>query len=284
MSKRNHQKARGYSAELQNLPERNHHLIAKMQYNYIFLPGSSIFHTRDCPCVLHARKIEGSVSFGMAAKGRTPCRICNPSLEIQAEPHTETVEPENAKKRQKPIANQDEMIKARLLGGNIVEIRRGKIVGFCHNLSHPGKLTKGILDEHRCLAKQCPFLERYEDAPFWIQRKAKKLAKHRSRQCRKERKALLNAEVESMAALRVEFQKFADTTNSEMEIIRVERPNLYSYTVFYVSDNPFEDADRFPQFLDAVRADNNWNRINLRHVKDIDGHFVTCEEYHARKR
>ena len=177
-----------------------------------------------------------------------------------------------------------EVIRVKLLDGSVVQVPRGKIIGFCHNLIHPGKMTKTTLEKHRCLAKQCPFLERYEDAPFWAARKVKEAAKQSAKQYKKEKKAILFAEMESMAALRSDFQKYADATNSEIEIVRVEHPNFYSYVVFYVSDNRFDDADRFHRFLNAARAGYNWMRVFLRHIKDVDGHFVTRKEYHARKR
>ena len=57
-----------------------------------------------------------------------------------------------------------------------------------------------------------------------------------------------------------------------------------AYTVFYVSDNPFADGDRFPSFLDALRETEPQSRFRLRHIRDVDGHFVTREEFRVRRR
>lgn len=50
-------------------------------------------------------------------------------------------------------------------------------VGYCHLQSHPGMVSKNMMDQRQCLAKQCPFLERYESHPLWIQREQKKQKK-----------------------------------------------------------------------------------------------------------
>lgn len=47
-------------------------------------------------------------------------------------------------------------------------------VGYCHCKKHKGRLSVKMLKNHQCLGKQCPFLEKYEDHPYWEQRKKKK--------------------------------------------------------------------------------------------------------------
>ena len=73
-------------------------------------------------------------------------------------------------------------------------------------------------------------------------------------------------------------------TESSMDIIRVERKHHGLYKVFYVSDNSFADGNRFPGFLDRVRLNHPSWRLMLRHIKDIDGRFVTRDEFYARTR
>ncbi len=63
----------------------------------------------------------------------------------------------------------------------------------------------------------------------------------------------------------------------QAEIIR---PN--AYTVSYVSDNAYSDGMQYPDFEEAVRACCPCRRLRLRHIRDVDGHFVTREEYRAR--
>ena len=58
----------------------------------------------------------------------------------------------------------------------------------------------------------------------------------------------------------------------------------YQLGVFYVSDFAFADGIRFPEFLETVRFFIPFYRLNLRHIRDVDGHFVTIEEYRQRMR
>ena len=177
-----------------------------------------------------------------------------------------------------------ECIKVRLLGGSTIEIQRKKVIGCCHSRLHPGKLTKKLLEEHDCLGKQCPFLEKYEDAPFWQKQRERQITKAKAKQQKREKKAMLSAKDAYFAKLRDDFQRLADATGSPMDIIRVEHRSPHIYAVFYVSDNRFADGNRFPDFLQAVRKRYTRRRIILRHIRDVDGYFVTRDEFYARKR
>ena len=50
-------------------------------------------------------------------------------------------------------------------------------VGYCHNPKHRGYLSKKNLKNHKCLAKECRYLHKYEDRQFWIDREKKKADK-----------------------------------------------------------------------------------------------------------
>ena len=81
-----------------------------------------------------------------------------------------------------------------------------------------------------------------------------------------------------------------------MYIVRVEKERTNRYKVFYVSENSlpllsvfvpeysFADGNRFPDFLSTIRFFFPRASINLRHIRDVDGHFVTITEYLSRKR
>ena len=64
---------------------------------------------------------------------------------------------------------------------------------------------------------------------------------------------------------------------AEAEIVK------YIY-VYYVSDYPFADGNRFPAFLKSVRFFFHHHQIVLRHVMNQEGHFLTREEYAQIKR
>lgn len=55
-----------------------------------------------------------------------------------------------------------------------------RICGYCHSKMHKGYLSVKRLKSHKCLQKQCPMLEKFEEHPYWQERariKAKKKAK-----------------------------------------------------------------------------------------------------------
>jgi len=55
--------------------------------------------------------------------------------------------------------------------------RRKQPVGYCNSRMHPGYLRERDLKVHECLGKQCPFLEKNEESPYWRQREIKKARK-----------------------------------------------------------------------------------------------------------
>lgn len=178
----------------------------------------------------------------------------------------------------------DEPVSTRLLGNQYALLPPSRIVGCCHNALHPGKLTKQLLKQHDCLGKACRFSEKYEDAAYWIEHRRQeecKFAKKLARQQKKEQAAAAQAAHQALAA---QLQSFAGEAGYAMQIVRVDEEGKNRYRVFYVSENPFADGDRFPELLDAACARFPAYRLRLRHIRDIDGHFVTIEEYRQRVR
>lgn len=55
--------------------------------------------------------------------------------------------------------------------------RKEKAVGYCHNKSHHGYLSLKAMRQHQCTKKGCHYFEKYEDHPFWIEKRKRKEAK-----------------------------------------------------------------------------------------------------------
>lgn len=260
------------------LPERNRIILSKCQYNYVYVQGSSVFHTKTCPCMLNAKKIEGSVFYDPAAYGRRPCLRCKPVPTIIA-PEMKEKLPDTVKCPAK--ANQDH-VRMKLIDGHVETLAKRTLVGFCHNTLHRGGLTRKLMEEHGCLEKRCPFLQKYLDNSYWQeqkkQQKKRAAAKVKKRAAREERQA-----AEEQLSLAKEKLK-ALVGEEPLEIVNVERLEPYTYTVFYVSDNPFADGNRFPEFLTSAKETFPGFRIMLRHIRDIDGRFVTRDEFRRVRR
>ncbi len=58
--------------------------------------------------------------------------------------------------------------------------KKDNSVGYCHSGQHQGYMTVRMIKCNGCLAKQCKYLEKYMDNPYWAEReriKAEKKAK-----------------------------------------------------------------------------------------------------------
>jgi len=268
--------------------ERNQQMIEKTQYNYIYLKDSAVFHRRTCSACLNAKSLEsilGSVTYNVAAKSRRPCKLCNPvpllsdkSVFDQLPSKQERQAAEEAKSYYK------EIIKMKMLTGEVVPIRRGNVLGWCHYSMHPGAVSKTIMEKHNCLGKNCPYLERYPDTPFWVNYEAEKKAKEKKKEYLRSEKQRKAQEEQALQALAEDWRSCLEEMNSDMHIVRIAMDSPFAYRVFYVSDNSFADGDRYPEFLVMMRQRYPRCSFHLRHIRDVDGHFVTRSEYHRRVR
>lgn len=276
--------------------ERNTRVLFRTSHNYIFAPGSQIFHRPTCKLILNANAINGCTYYKTAAKKRRPCKVCRPEppeaaapgkqTETKATPQAETnAAPQLPEIKTVPRQPEKKIVMAKLLGDQWIEIANTKIVGCCHNTLHPGKLTRKIMDEHDCIGKNCCFFEKYSGSSFWLAQEAKKrrkAEKKAAQQLQKEASRKLEEELEQLKNL---LQSYANDSVHKMVIIRIEKELPNRYKLFYVSEFPFADGNRFPDFLQTVKGSFPLYRIQLRHIRDVDGHFVTTDEYAAvRKR
>ena len=265
--------------------ERNKRTIEKSGFRYVYLKNSAVFHRPECRFCLNAGavgSILGSVYYGTAAKNRRPCKVCKP-----VPPPPDAPIPVEDTQRRKTGAREryeHEIVTVKMLGGEVIDIKRGKIVGWCHHSLHKGAMNKAILTQHDCLGKNCPYLQRNPESPFWA-------ARERERESKEKRKAEIKAEkqrraeeAENLRGLTERWQSYLDELGSDMLLVRVEKEAPARYKLFYVSDNPFADGNRYPAFLGRLKAEHPGFRIVLRHIRDVDGHFVTREEYLRRWR
>jgi len=260
--------------------ERNEKIIAASSYTYLFSPASTVFHCRTCKQLLHVKNLLGTVYYETAAKKRRPCKLCHPELQV----HLDRPAKARSEQRAAEAAPPQEPVKTRLLGNQYAFLPPARIVGCCHNLLHPGKMTKQLLKQHNCLGKDCRYFEKYENAEYWKECRRQEERKRAGKLARKQKKEQEAAAQTVLQTLTARFQSFADEAGYSMQIVRVDAEAKNRYRVFYVSENPFADGDCFPDFLDAVRSCFPEYRLRLRHIRDMDGHFVTIEEYQQRVR
>ncbi len=267
----------------------NLEMIERTGYNFVYLKNSQVFHRRTCKACLAAKstsEILGSVYYGTAAKDRRPCRLCRPEmlsadLELAENTRDKRIQEEADAKGQ---AAAKEIVKVKMLTGEVISIKRRNILGWCHHNMHKGALNKALLEQHDCLGKNCPYLERNSQSPFWASLAAQQAEKAARKEKVRDEKQKQAAEEEHLIQLSERWQSYLDDMDSDMFIVRVAKDAPFVYRIFYVSDNRFADGNRYPAFLETLKFLHPHYRINLRHIRDVDGHFVTYDEYMSRAR
>ncbi len=257
-------------------------LVLRYRFRFVYIPGSNVYHSACCPHALRTKQTLCNYSpYFYFGKPLRPCKFCEPMI-AKPEPTPEkTVEIDS---KEHEIPDLHSVVNVRLITGAYVSMQRKNIVGCCHCVTHPGKLTKKLMMDHDCVKKGCWHFEKNDQATYWQNKRLQKQEKKEKREKQKQAKEKEKRLSEQLNGIRQEMQTVIDTLSYSMEIIRLEQVESKMYKIYYVSDYPFADGNRFPSFLDTMYAAHPGWRIRLQHIKDMDGRFVTRSMYHAVKR
>lgn len=129
----------------------------------------------------------------------------------------------------------------------------GQRIGYCWLDKHSGYITKQILDEHKCIEKECSFFQKYEDAPYWIEKEKRK-------KLRKERKQKEKEKQKSEEKILQLFREKTKTIDGFAITSVVKNGNIFK--VSYVSLH----SVNLQHELDAVKKEMNC-RIYLNEIK-----------------
>ena len=66
---------------------------------------------------------------------------------------------------------------------------RAHCLGYCWLFRHRGYLNRKLLEEHNCIGKNCPMLQKFEDHPYWISRNAAKKSREEGKAKRRREEA-----------------------------------------------------------------------------------------------
>ena len=172
----------------------------------------------------------------------------------------------------------------RLLDGNYLAARNLKsMIGYCHYPHHRGFISRNLMESHRCIQKNCPYMEVNESAGYWEAVRGREVGQMRKRKNRAEQKRKNRSEAQKLENLRERFQMYADEYGYPLSVIRVARSDS-ALTVFYVSDNSYDDWSSYPLLLERVRKDVPLRNVKFTHIKDAKGRYVTTEEYSRIRR
>lgn len=172
----------------------------------------------------------------------------------------------------------------KMIDGGYQLVVTKNIVGRCHYYGHPGVLTEKTMIAHNCLGKECRHFEKNEAATYWVKVVQERLKKEAEKLKKKKAKEKATEKKLKIEDLKSEFQDYADKLDYDLEIIRLEELETNAYRLFYVSDNRYADGNRFPELLSEIRCAYPRIHIQMRHIKDVDGRFVTIDEYYSRRR
>ena len=168
--------------------------------------------------------------------------------------------------------------RVRQVDGNYMDGDSTNIIGYCHNLTHRGVITAKSLKEHDCLAKNCTFLEKNADHPYWSRLQEKQEQKRKNKEDRKLRKILEERRRKRVRETEEEYVARANQIADELsfdnlKIISIHR-TYPGCTIFYISDKPEDDWYEFRELAFAMSREFR-RKFVLKHVKKPDGTYYT---------
>lgn len=149
---------------------------------------------------------------------------------------------------------------------------KSNVMGYCHFFKHRGYITRSILKNHECVKKQCSFLQKNTSNPYWTAVERIQAAEKRKKETAKR---LKREEEERQRELVARAQGIADELGYRLRVIRVTKtPGKKHFVLFYISENPWRD---WAEFFELAREFGKTvgGRVELRHIKDIDGRYAT---------
>ena len=236
------------------------------EYPYAYIQGSKVFHRSNCCLLARSIRIIGCEEYKEAARKRLPCRVCKPEPALKPDP-----------------ARENELVNVRLTGLGRATVNSKNIVGICHRKLHPGKLTRKLMEKHNCIEKNCPSFEMCPDSSYWIGKRTKKADSRINREHKKANKTLEKNREAELDDLRNTLQSLADDSGYGIKIIRLDRSDPENLKVFFVSDCD-DDEFRYPNVFSAAHFYCPDTSVEMRHIRNTDGDFVTINEYENRRK
>ena len=157
------------------------------------------------------------------------------------------------------------------------------IAGYCFFPPHKGYVTNGVLKEHECLKKHCPFLYKFFDYPIWLrmEREEKAKAAHRAERSRGKKMKAISKNINE--EIRLFVQVIAEEKEDNIIVTSVKQTSKNAYTVNYVSDNSYNDWHRFFYIAKEIKREVNIY-IYFKHIKTLSGRYATIDDLVAAHR
>ena len=143
------------------------------------------------------------------------------TVNYNAIPKTNTEEEREIRYRQVHIVGQK----------NAVVVKDDSLIGYCQCDIHKGFITPSVLKNHQCLAKACPFLQRFPEKPFWKHREKQQKYKEKEKEKKKDKTLSKSQKIIDECCKRHQMPSVA-VENVELTD-EVTYKKMYFYTVCY---------------------------------------------------
>lgn len=178
---------------------------------------------------------------------------------------------------------EPDYIEIRIVTGERLIKPKNYIIGYCHFPGHKGGITRKIIKEHECLKKNCTFLEKYNDNPYWAEIQTLQASKAKRKRIIKQikaEKATIQKQRNAIADIYYEIALcIIDELGYDLKILSIKKiANMRKLILIYVSNNQYND---WYQYLDLARefGKKTGYYIELKHAKDIAGSYATFDDY-----
>lgn len=156
------------------------------------------------------------------------------------------------------------------------------IVGYCHCKAHKGFVTKNLYKNHECAAKKCVYLEKFDDYPFWENKRRIEQEKAYQKELLQREKIKQQKEKEKLnkhlTDLNSDATKLIKKWNYDIAVTSIKMTGIKEYTIFYVSnrkDNDWVSYMKLSRILSALYD----ARFTLTRVVMPDGRFATISDW-----
>ena len=148
-------------------------------------------------------------------------------------------------------------------------VKSSKVIAYCNNATHYGWINKGLMKKHRCIEKECPYMEKANQS-YWLNLEVEKVKRDEARKRKKE--------VETQTRKRDEYIRsiFLPYDDIYVTSIREENGQLnisYIFDKFVDLSEPIKRIRtlyKLPVYLKAVRCSDINTQLLIRNRKRRD--------------
>lgn len=169
--------------------------------------------------------------------------------------------------------------RVKIVGGGVQNVKIVSLVGYCHCLEHTGYITVNILEKHDCINKKCLRLEKFENYPFWENRKRQQLAKeNRKREIRIEAKE----KVRLLKEIKEEACRWVEQLKYPILIININEIAPQKYIIYFVSESAVNDS--FLYWDIGVKLHDRFSgKFRVQRIKKSDGTYAGLSDFSVKK-